>query len=1067
MISAKKVLIIYSLIFQLVFCFKDNIFESDFIDLYPTWISAKLYVEDNKESIYSNSAYGNERSKIWIEKEKEILTHDSDETNFVYFPTYIYPFAILTSFISYSIFKVLFLLLNILLISYLISSYLNKIKINIFLKYIIVSIILISDPVRDILKFGQNVPLLFVFLRFYYINISKNRFYLSIFDFIIICTIKPWAIIFGILPLLKRKWKFFFGLSFSIIIYLLFQYIFENQLFIGFLDSLEKHSKINILAINNISIYAFLIRLLYLNPNSQNILTSWETLDINEGILVKFFILYLFISICLIAYISKSKKIQHVVFTFTPFLLNNIFWNHYLLLYIREFLRPPFTNIFIYFILTISVLLNKVGVQIFIDLFIKHIVKLNIILDIIIFFPILYLITKGTTIIYNILSRKNLLYILKILPIPLFFFLYLYIFILEGRSINTKYNYIGFYLLFSLTVFYLKNKIDIKVLCFLYISAFYLLINYYFSALYLPDVGISNIKIYIQSFSIILLISLYFTALKYKSIDSIFVFTVIANTTLFNSFLYNSPGYKFTFLIIYLSIYILFSEFKVYLYQIILLLIVYIINVYSFVPYDSIMGSSLIVTLILMHIISTNKDFLKKSYLFDIILQIFLYTLTLFLIFSTIYLINNNYSNSIYWFGFHINSLGGFFAFYCTILIMNISKTSELKYNLKLYNISYFILLILLILLLVITKSRSNIIGLILYIIFYYIFFKYQKKNLTYIGMVILFSIIISIILYKENIFNFNIYSIQARVIIFKYLSKLVIDKSILTGFGFDSTSIFMHYPFLSDFTFFVDFFKNHGIHLHAHNLFLQIFVSTGLLGLSTSILILIILLKSILSKINEKNYIFRFILLTFILIQSFFDFTLTDCFIIIPLSLIVFPKLNFNSYFIFMKIKNFYKILILFSICLYFFINSILISNYFYYVEWAKPGIAYKPTGSIEIKSSLTNKDYNFVSAIEHSVFFKILKHYPLDQLLGEITYKKYIETNEISFLNKSNDYYEKCIKDNKFNTMCLSRLVNNYIILEEDNKVELLRSLCSEIDPNHIFNEDCDFEVHIPYSH
>jgi hypothetical protein len=145
---------------------------------------------------------------------------------------------------------------------------------------------------------------------------------------------------------------------------------------------------------------------------------------------------------------------------------------------------------------------------------------------------------------------------------------------------------------------------------------------------------------------------------------------------------------------------------------------------------------------------------------------------------------------------------------------------------------------------------------------------------------------------------------------------------------------------------------------------------------------------------------------------------------------------------------------------------NSILISNYFYYVEWAKPGISYKPTGSIEIKSSIINKDYNSISTIDHSVFFKILKHYPLEQLLGEISYKKYTETNEISFLNKSNDYYEKCIKDNKFNTMCLSRLVNNYTILKENNKVELLRSKCSEIDPNHIFNDDCDFEIHIPYS-
>lgn len=1059
--SPKKLLIIYSIVFQLIFCFKDNIFESDFIDLYPTWISAKLYAEGNKNSIYSNSAYGLERSKIWIENEKEILNHGSDETNFVYFPTYIYPFALLNLFISYSLFKILFLLLNIFLISYLVSTYISKININIIFKIIIVSIIFISDPVRDILRFGQNVPILLVFMRFYYINISKNRFYLSILDYIILCTIKPWAIIFGILPLLKRKWKLVIWLSVSIFFYLIFQFSFENQLFLGFLESLEQHAKINILAINNISIYAFLVRLLYLSPDSKNILTSWETLDINEGILVKYFILYLFISISLLAYISKSKKIQHLAFTFTPFLLNNIFWNHYLFLYLKEFIRPPFSSIFIYFILIISILLNKVGIQIFVDLLVKHIIKLNIIIDIVIFFPVLYLLSRGSTAIYNILSKKNLLHILKFFVVPIFFSFFLYIFILEGRYINTKFNYIGIYILFIFLTSNLRHKLNNKKLSFFYVSSLYLMINHYFSALYLPDLGIANIKIYIQSFSILLLISLYLNTLKYKSIDSIFIFTVIASTTLFNSFLYNSPGYKFTFLVIYLSIYILFSEIKIYLYQIILLFIVYIINYNSYILYDSTMGSSLIITLILFQIISTKKDFLNNDYFIKIIFQVFLYTILLFLILSLLYLFNNNnQNNSIYWIGFHVNSLGGFFAFYSIILIIFVSNNSELKNNSKYFNISHLMLFILLLFLLLLTKSRSNIIGLIVFVSSYFIFFKFQKKYLFAIVITLPLLFIVLYILFKYNIFKLNIESIQARFIIFKYLSKLVIEKSIFTGFGFDSTSIFMHYPFLSDFNFFLDFFKNHGIHLHAHNLILQIFVSSGLLGLLTSIIILTLLLKIIFSKIEEKTFILRLLLVIFILVQSFFDFTLTDCFIIIPLTLMILPKLKFNSLFIFFRINSISKTLLLFSICLYFFINSVLISNYFYYVEWAKPGISYKATGSIEIKSSLINKDYATVLAIDHSIFFKILKHYPLDQLLGEITYKKYLETNDKDFLIKSSTYYEKCIKDNKFNTMCLSRLVKNYKIVGENKRVEYLRSICLEIDPNHIFNEDCDFD-------
>ena len=384
---------LYCFIFLSSLVIKDNILNSNFIDMYPTWIASKLYLEDKKAEVYNNSAYGLGRSIDWINTESDIIKLGMSETNFVYLPTYLYPFVLLNLIIDYSTFKILFLFLNISIISYLIAIYFYKNKISFYLKYTILSILLISEPIRDILKLGQNIPLFALSLHFFYLNIIKNNIKSSVFYYILLLTFKPWGIVFGIYPFLLRKWKLLVSISSAMVIYLMYQYLFENTLFLGFLNLLIEHSKINLFTINNISLYNFLAKLLFI-PSSENILLSWKPFEIKHGIIIKLFLLYTTCTFIYIAFSSKSKKISSLVTFALPLLLNNIFWNHYLIIYLKDFIRFPYLSRYLYYFLLFSLFSGKYSVIYYYNLVFQPISKINIINEIIITFPIIFLLIK-------------------------------------------------------------------------------------------------------------------------------------------------------------------------------------------------------------------------------------------------------------------------------------------------------------------------------------------------------------------------------------------------------------------------------------------------------------------------------------------------------------------------------------------------------------------------------------------------------------------------------------------------------------------------------------------------
>ena len=102
------------------------------------------------------------------------------------------------------------------------------------------------------------------------------------------------------------------------------------------------------------------------------------------------------------------------------------------------------------------------------------------------------------------------------------------------------------------------------------------------------------------------------------------------------------------------------------------------------------------------------------------------------------------------------------------------------------------------------------------------------------------------------------------------------------------------------------------------------------------------------------------------------FDLTITDCFISIPLILILTPrKLETPD----IKINNIsinYYYLPLLVLSFYFFVYSLSISNYYSLIEIIKKNITYTKEGSIKIKPRFSGGGNNAFNAAMPSLLLK-----------------------------------------------------------------------------------------------
>lgn len=1036
---SKLIIFLYSLIFLSILSIKDNLIKSDFIDLYPTWIAASLYTDNKKEAIYDSY-----KSNEWINYETKLVSSAAGDSNYDYIPVYLYPYIIISKLISYSTFKNLFLIINITLVSYIISYYSKYLNFSNYIIFVIVSIILFSEPIYQIIKFGQNTFILFILYKLYLVKSLNKKYYSSTLLLIGMIFIKPWAIIFILLPFLLRFNKLFIYNVIGIFLLIIVNFSFEFKLSIKYIELLLLNSNQNLLSINNISIQSVLTKIFFLDQTNKKYLYSWNSKDFSDINFIKFSIYYLYICLIFTCYYINKRKYTYSIFKLSPLFIINVFWNHYLILYLKDFFKKPFTNIYTYTLIFIYIILTKFDAQNLINYISANIIYSDLYIEYIIALPIFYLIYKEFK--YNKYFTFNFNYFMVFLIC--IYMIYLYY--TDKRLNNIKFNYLSMYI-FYIIVVYVYNKYKLsKNLIFSIISIGFITITYYYSTIYYPDIGIKKFKIYMQiiyAFYVFVYIIMYH---KYNNEKYTFIFTLCSSTTIFNSFLYNSPGYKYSFLLLYLIIYILMYGVSYNRLNIIVMLYFAIIFYISPIKFNFLTGSTLFISINLISMIFNRKNSIINPNNLQVIINTYKIQFVIFLLISLFSINDYLKLNPIYYIGIHINSLGSFFSMMIIFIFINIRKKhNEKKYLLNVHRIVDILILILSIILLMYTKSRSNILSLLLSSIFLLIINNknYIYKKIIYIGIYVVFIVLLTFIISQYS----NIESIKARWVIINHMTSLVFNNSLMLGFGLESSTLFMNFPFGANYLFFKDYINVHGINLHAHNLIVQVIFTSGLLGLLLVMIITYIMFKRIYSHNHFTNRLRLYIFL-YILIQSIFDLTLTDNFIIIPISIIL---LSFNQYITSRKILSIkYSNIIIYIFSSYLFLNGYLISKYYNLIEIVKPSIVYNIDGSISINQKLPSDIKYEVDNLDKSIFVINISNYPLKQLLSEIYFNLYLDNKDLSYLKNSIKYSENCIKDNRYEVKCISTLIKGYSILGNKEEIEHLENLLLKYDPNKLLN-------------
>ncbi|MCB1166253.1 MAG: DUF2029 domain-containing protein [Leptospiraceae bacterium] len=319
-------------IFLLYNSYRKGIDLSHPVDLAPTWISGRLLVEGMADHIYGNSAYGQTRDPEWVKLENKEMGGQSAETAYVYLPLYltaVLPFALFTSFKAFSI---AFLILNALLLSLFLATIVRPFmrRLGATTGLVVLMLLCLSDSIQECLRLGQNIAVLAVLvLPFFRACMRKGRIAPALLMAGMVL-IKPWAPIFVIYPILNGRWKSALWSCLGIITIIGLNFTILPGPTIDYFRLASSHSGISILTFNNLSVDAFLHKLVLGNwmeyytrfvpaPHHPDLLSH-----VARGVLSAL--------ILLSAYSSPSGGQRRRAALALPLLFLNIFWAHYLIL---------------------------------------------------------------------------------------------------------------------------------------------------------------------------------------------------------------------------------------------------------------------------------------------------------------------------------------------------------------------------------------------------------------------------------------------------------------------------------------------------------------------------------------------------------------------------------------------------------------------------------------------------------------------------------------------------------------------------------------------------------------
>lgn len=307
------------------------------VDFSPVYIAAKLFLDGDKDSVYGNDPYGSARDLKWMEQEKNLPAGHFD-TVFSYMPVYLVPLLPFAYAFDYETCVRILTAINIGLAAFLCGFLAIQNGYRFYFQLIIAGLLAHAHVITEIIDLGQNMLIAGAFIYLFLKAVDRNQRGFAVLFFLIAAISKPWAFLFAGYPLVRRDLWLVGYLMLSLAAIVGVQAVWDPGLFAGYLEISVAHSRIAVLAHNNIAFTAGIHRLLLDDWISY---VGW--FDAGGA---PFFLLpmklILAASAVLVGFLSKNDRVQLRSVLVAVFIMLNVFWDFYLILFLPILMQDLF-----------------------------------------------------------------------------------------------------------------------------------------------------------------------------------------------------------------------------------------------------------------------------------------------------------------------------------------------------------------------------------------------------------------------------------------------------------------------------------------------------------------------------------------------------------------------------------------------------------------------------------------------------------------------------------------------------------------------------------------------------
>ncbi|MCR9144240.1 MAG: DUF2029 domain-containing protein [bacterium] len=307
------------------------------VDFSPVYIATKLMLAGERASIYGNDPYGAHRDLKWM-KEEQALPDGHYDTVFSYMPVYLIPILPFAYAFDYKSCVRVLTAINIALAALLCGYLALQNRFRFILQLLLAGLLAHAHVITETINLGQNMLIAGAFIYLFLRAVDRNQRGLAILFFLIVAVSKPWAFLFAGYALVRRDFKLVFYLGGSLGLLIAAQALWDPALFAGYLEITLAHSKIAVLAHNNIAFTAGIHRLM---------LDDWISyVGWFDAGSTPFFLLPLKMSLAalavLVGFLSPHRGVKTRSVMVAVFVMLNVFWDFYLILFLPFFMQDLF-----------------------------------------------------------------------------------------------------------------------------------------------------------------------------------------------------------------------------------------------------------------------------------------------------------------------------------------------------------------------------------------------------------------------------------------------------------------------------------------------------------------------------------------------------------------------------------------------------------------------------------------------------------------------------------------------------------------------------------------------------